>query len=381
MAAITRALANAPPAVPEGKRKLRLYDDRLAGLIMEGWANGTVCFYIRYRDVRSRQREVRLGRLGEVTVDQARKRAQEIKAQASLGGDPAGERDRLRAVLTVTAFVEERYLPFICGRLKSERDHRSFWRLRLKALWGARRLDEIRPSDVVDLQDRLRRESLSNATVNRYVALVRRVFALAIRWEALEGKNPAAHAEMRREEHRERYLGEAELRALFRALDAEPSRTAASAIALLAATGARRGEALGAKWAHIDFERRLWVVPVSKSGRRRFIPLSDVALAILERQRLEPASEWVFPGSDPAKHLFDVKKAWARVKQRAGLDDDLRLHDLRHTFASTLVAKGRSLHEVGSLLGHSQVSMTMRYAHLAPQRLIEAANQAIPDMG
>ena len=78
--------------------------------------------------------------------------------------------------------------------------------------------------------------------------------------------------------------------------------------------------------------------------------------------------------------MADVKKAWGRIKQRAGLDEGLRIHDLRHTFASTLVGKGRSLHEVGTLLGHSQVSMTMRYAHLAPARLIEAANEALPDM-
>ncbi len=100
---------------------------------------------------------------------------------------------------------------------------------------------------------------------------------------------------------------------------------------------------------------------------------------ILERQRRETASAWVFPGADPEKPLCDLKKAWDRVKARAGLDADLRIHDLRHTFASTLVAKGRSLHEVGSLLGHSQPSITMRYAHLAPRQLIEAANLAIPD--
>ena len=381
MPAITRGLANAPPAVPEGLSRLQLFDDRLQGFFLEVRRSGVKTLYIRTRDARGRQRDIKLGRVGVITVDQARKRAGEIKAQASLGYDPAGERDRLREVETVADFVEKRYLPFIQGRLASARDQESFWRLRVKRAWGSKRLDEVRPHDVVDLQERLRRDGLSDGSVNRYVAFVRRVFSLAIQWEAVEGKNPVAHASMRREHGRERYLGEAELRALFKALDAEPSQGAAAAIALLAATGARRGEALRAKWEHIDWDRRLWVVPVSKSGRRRFIPLSDVAMAILERQRLSTPSVWVFPGSDPAKPLFDVRKAWVRVKARAGLEEDLRIHDLRHTFASTLVGKGRSLHEVGSLLGHSQMSMTMRYAHLAPQRLIEAANEAIPALG
>ena len=98
MPTITRGLASNPPAVPAGSRKLRLFDDKLSGFFMEVWPSGMVSFYVRYRDQRGRQREMRIGRLGDVTVDQARKRAQEIRAESSLGGDPAAERDRLRAV-------------------------------------------------------------------------------------------------------------------------------------------------------------------------------------------------------------------------------------------------------------------------------------------
>lgn len=380
MPTITRGLASNPPAVPAGKGKLRIRDDKLTGFIMEVRPSSRVTFYIRYRDKLSRQREIRLGKLGDITVDQARKRAQEIKAAVSLGGDPAGELDRLRAIPTFSAFLEERYLPFAKDRLLSYRDHESFYRLRLKDLWGGRRIDEIRPHDIADLQDRLRRENLTNATVNRYVAFVRRVFNLALRWEVYEGRNPAQHAEMRRENQRERFLKEEEIRALFRSLDAEPNRTAASLIALLAATGARRGEAMNMRWEHLDFDRRLWVVPRSKSGKRRYIPLSDGALRILAGIRRLPGNPWVFPSENPDKPICCITKPWTRIKERAGLPPDLRVHDLRHTFASTLVGKGRSLYEVGEILGHSQVSMTKRYAHLAPAQMIEAANLALPDL-
>ena len=378
MPTITRGLAAHPPPLAEGASKLRIFDDKLPGLIMEVRPSGLVSFYIRYRDQRARQREIRLGRYPEVTIDQVRKRAGEIKAAASLGGDPAAERERLRAVPTFASFVEDRYLPYAKERLKSYRDHESFFRLRLKAAWGARRIDEIKPHDVVEMQNALRAEGLSNATTNRYTAFVRRVFNVAIRWQLLAGRNPAQHAEMRREAHRETYLTQAQLKALFQSLDVEPNRVAAGLIALLAATGARRGEATGAKWSHIDLDRRLWTVPVSKSGRRRHIPLSDGALLVLARLPREPGSDWVFPGRD-GKAIGCPRKAWLRIKARAGIPADMRIHDLRHTFASMIVARGRSLQEVGALLGHSTLNMTQRYAHLAPAQLIAAANEALPD--
>ncbi len=380
MPTINRALVTDPPPVPEGKRKLRLFDDKLRGFFLELWPTGNISFYVRYRDPRGRGREMRIGRLGEITADQARKKAQEIKAQARLGGDPAGERDKLKAMPTFSAFMENRYLPFAKERIRSYVDHESFYRVRLKARWGSRRMDEIKPHDIAALQDSLRKEGLANGTINRYTAFARRVFNLALEWEVIEGRNPARKAVMAREHHRERFLTEAELRALFLALDREPNQVAAGVIALLAATGARRSEAMKARWEHIDVERRLWVVPVSKSGRRRHIPLSDAALRILARQPRLEGCPWVFPGKARQKPIGCLRNTWDSVKKAAGLEHDLRLHDLRHTFASTLVSKGRTLYEVSQLLGHSQMSMTMRYAHLAPQRLLEAANEALPDL-
>ena len=379
MPALTRGLASNPPAVPEGKAKLRLFDDKLIGFLMEVRASGKVTYYCRYNDPRGRQREVRIGRHGDVTLDQARKRAQEIKAAAALGGDPAADRDRLRAVPTFGEFVEERYLPYVKGKLRSYRDQESFFRLRLKAAWGQRYIDQIRPGDVAEFQERLAREGLSGATRNRYTAFIKRVFNVALHWEVYEGRNPAQRAQMQREHGREQFLTDAELVALFKALDVEPSQTAACAIALLAATGARRGEVLGARWERIDLDRHILTVPAasSKSGRTRYIPLSDAAIRILRRvPRCD--SPWVFPGTDPAKPISDLKKVWVRVKERAGIDAGFVLHQLRHTYASRLVGQGRSLYEVGQLLGHASTAMTARYSHLAPARLVEAANLALP---
>lgn len=381
MPTITRDLVARPPPVPAGQSKVRVFDDRLAGFFIEVRPSGAVTFYVRYRDARRRQRDVRIGRLGEVTLDQARRRAKEIRAAAALGDDPAAELDRLRAVPTFGSFMQDRYLPHQKGRIKSYRDQESFFRLRLKAWLGTLRLDEVRPTHIADMQDRLRGEGLSNATVNRYVALVKHVFSLALHWEVYEGRNPAAKADMRREQHRERFLGEPELRRLFRALRDEPNRVNATLIAFLVSTGARRGEAMNARWEHIDFERQFWTIPVSKSGKKRSVPLTGGTLSLLAGLPGPEIGPWVFPGRDPTKPVGCVKKTWVRVKEAAGIAGDLRIHDLRHTFASLLAGNGRSLQVIGRLLGHSSTAMTMRYAHLCDDHLREAANLALPSLG
>lgn len=381
MPTITRDFVARPPPVPEGQDKLRVFDDKQPGFFIEVRSSGIVTFYVRYRDPRRRQRDIRIGRLGEVTLDQAKRRAKELRAAAALGDDPAADLDRLRAVPTFAAFMQDRYLPHQKGRIKSYRDQESFFRLRLKSWLGNLRLDEVRPTHIADMQDRLKREGLSDATVNRYVAMVKHVFSLALHWEVYEGRNTATKADMKREQHRERFLGEPELRRLFQALGDEPNRVYATLIAFLVTTGARRGEAMNARWEHIDFERQFWTIPISKSGKKRFIPLGDSALQLLAGLPGPASSPWVFPGRDPTKPVGCIKKTWVRVKEAAGIAGDLRIHDLRHTFASLLAGNGRSLQVIGRLLGHSSTAMTLRYAHLCDDHLREAANLALPSFG
>lgn len=375
-ARITAALAKAPPAVPDGSRKLLISDTEIAGFTMEVWPTGGIVYWFRYTSADRRSREIKIGKARDISADQARRKAKELRAQVSLSSDPAAQRDRLRAIPSFADFVTGQYLPYARERLRSYRDHESFCRLRLLPAWGPRRLDEIRPADVVTLQQRLTADGLAPPTINRYVALVRRIFNLALRWEVISGRNPAQHADMLREQGRERFLTAGETHRLFLALDAEPSRTAATCIALLALTGARRSEALNMRWEDVDIPRRLWQVPRAKSGRRRHIPLSDAAVAVLLSLPRPPGCPWVFPGADPVRPLEGVRKCWDRVKARAGLASDLRLHDLRHSFASTLVNHGRPIYEVAEILGHSQISTTRRYSHFQNDRLVDAANIA-----
>ncbi|MDJ0390859.1 site-specific integrase [Roseomonas sp. E05] len=372
---ITRALTKAPPPVPPGARKLRIFDTRLRGFIMEVRASGQVTFWLRYADERGRAREVRLGRLGDITLDQARQKAEQLRAAVTLGGDPGGERDRRRAIPTLAEFVEQKYLPQIRDTLRAAWDYEAMCRRRILPALGRTPLDRVEPGDVAEFRRRLLAEGLSNPRVNRHLAVLRRIFTLALRWGAYEGRNPAERPGMLPERHREEFLTDAEHVRLLAVLAEEPDRVAAEAIRLLALTGARKNEVLRARWEHVDLGRRVLTVPLAKHGERRHIPLSDAALALLRGLRRVPGNPFVFPSARRrGQPMESVRGAWARAKAAAGLSPTLRLHDLRHSFASALANRGHSLYEVGRILGHKQVTTTTRYAHLSQERLLEAAN-------
>jgi integrase len=375
---ITRALVRDLPAPPEGATKVRVFDDRIPGFIAERRRGGTT-FYLRYRDHRGRGREVKLGCLGDVTVDQARRKAEQLRASVSLGADPVADRAKRRAVPLFADFVRDRYLPHVKERLRSAGVPEVHLRLRIVPFLGRKALDEITQEDVAALRRRLIAEGLAAGTVNRHLATLRSMFNLALKWEVYEGRNPAAAPGMLAEQHRDRFLTAAETRALVAALDAEPCQTAASALALLILTGARKQEVLRARWELVDLERGVLTVPLSKSGRPRHVPLSPAAVRVLEAQagRRIAGNAYVFPSHVvEGKPLEGLRKPWDRAKCAAGLAADLRIHDLRHSLASALANAGTPLYEIGVVLGHRQLSTTTRYAHHSPQRMVETATAA-----
>lgn len=146
-------------------------------------------------------------------------------------------------------------------------------------------------------------------------------------------------------------------------------------VALLLFTGCRKRELLDAKWEHFNLDARVWCIPISKSGKLRYVPLSDAVLKILRQIPRFEGCPYILP--NPKTHLpyNTIYYSWNTARNRAGMSD-LRMHDLRHSFASFLINAGRSLYEVQSILGHSQLSTTQRYAHLSQKTLVDAANSA-----
>jgi integrase len=237
-------------------------------------------------------------------------------------------------------------------------------------------MNTIKRAELQRFHLKLREDGLSAATCDHYAKLLRRVLNLAVDWEVLEA-NPLARIKLFREDNRiERYMNDEELRRFLTVLNTHQNRPVCDIALFLLSTGARLGEALTAKWELVDLDTRVWRVPasISKSKKMRSIPLNDSAIDVLLSLGTQEY-EYLFINVNTGKPYSCIKKSWNRIRIEAGLPK-LRLHDLRHQYASMLVNEGRSLYEVQQILGHSDPKVTQRYAHLNSDSLREAANAA-----
>ncbi len=271
------------------------------------------------------------------------------------------------------AFVSSIYLPHVKLRKRSWHVDERIARRYLSSIFGGRRIAEIRRHEVEDWLHSLSSGGLAPATCNRILAVLKTICSLAeMRGVLPAGQSPCAGvSSFKMHTQRERYLSRDEAQRLMRALK-KSDRPEALALRLLLLTGARKSEVLKARWEHIRLDLRLLIVPLSKSGKPRHIPLCDEALAVIRAIARQPGIPWLFPGHAPGKPLSDLYLFWNKLRRELGLAD-VRIHDLRHTFASFLVNAGHSLYEAQKLLGHGDPRTTMRYAHLGQASLLAAA--------
>jgi integrase len=208
---------------------------------------------------------------------------------------------------------------------------------------------------------------------NRVIAVLSKMFNLAEKWGLRpDGSNPCRHIERFAERHRERMLSAAELGRLGDALAAySGSPYSVAAIKLLVFTGARLGEVLGLEWDWIDIERGEARLPDSKTGAKT-LHLPPPALAVLADLPRLDGNPYVIVGKRKGASLVNLEKPWRAIRKSAGLDD-VRLHDLRHAFASVAASSGMGLPIIGKMLGHTQPATTARYAHLASDPVKAAA--------
>ena len=217
---------------------------------------------------------------------------------------------------------------------------------------------------------------------NRCLEVVSKMFSLAEMWGPRpDGTNPRKHIRKYPEEKRERFLSAAELRRIgevLREMEAEGIELPSAILAarLLILTGCRLNEIMTLKWAYVDQAERVLRLPDSKSGAKVVHLGQPVVDLLRDAQRIDE-NPWVIAGTLPGKRLSDLQPFWQRVRARAGVKD-VRIHDLRHTFASTAVASGQGLPMIGKLLGHTQVQTTARYAHLAAFRYINPNTHLYP---
>lgn len=278
--------------------------------------------------------------------------------------------------LVFEKFVQAIYMPHIRKRKRSWFVDERIVHQHIFPTFGRRHITRIQRAEVETWLQNLGRQGLAASTCNRILAVLKSIFSLAIVCGKLRGnESPCLGVKsLKTLACQERSLSPGEAGKLMQTLR-HCDRPEAAALRLLLLTGARKSEILKARWEHIHLERRMLVVPLSKSGKPRYIPLSDEAARIIRAIPRRDDSPWLFPGRKWGRPLSDIYTFWNRIRRKLGLFR-VRIHDLRHTFASFLVNAGHSLYEVQKLLGHSDPRTTMRYAHMEQTSLI-AATQTI----
>lgn len=355
-----------------------LWDETVKGFGAKITPAGAKIYVLQYR-CNGRQRRYTIGRQGSPwTAEQAREEAVRLLLEVKRGTDPAEVK---RAEQHDVAFAEfaERYLREHADLYKKPRSAAlDRWLLKKHILprLGKRRLSQIARADIARMhRDLAQTPTIANQTVN----LTSAMFTHAERWGLRqEGSNPCRHVERFREKKRQRFLSEAELARVGAALtEAEQSGalpTAIAAMRLLIFTGARKSEILELKWREIDFDRKLIDLSDSKTGAKP-IYLNPPALEVLQKLPRVDGNPYALPGGREGSHLVNIKDTWDRIRKAAGVED-VRPHDLRHSFAAAGASSGFSLLVIGALLGHTQSATTQRYAHLANDP-VRQANDAI----
>jgi integrase len=351
-------------------------DGGVPGFGVRVTANGARSFVLSYWTKGGRQRRITIGGFPNWTPGAARNKARELKRLIDDGGDPLGDIEAEREAPTV-ADLCARYVEEDLPRKRpgTALNYQILLKRHVQPYFGLHtKVADVRFEDVDALHRKITKAG-SPYAANRTVALLSRMFNLSVRW-GMRGTNPCKGVERNPENKRKRYLSGDELTRLTTALAAyDPD--IANIFRLLLLTGARRAEVLAMRWADIDLTEGIWTKPGSTTKQKtdHVVPLSAPARQLVaemrERQtaKKKVVGEYVFPGAGSTGHVVEIKKAWKALCKAAGING-LRIHDVRHSFASQLASGGASLPLIGALLGHTQPSTTARYAHLFqdPQR-------------
>jgi integrase len=415
---------NVDRLTPNGKRFI-VWDNEFTGFGLRIASTGLKTFVVRYRAEgggrTAPQHLMAIGRYGVLTPEEARKRAKTILGSVARGEDPARAQLAARQQMTVAQLCD-RYLkegvliPTRSGTVKKAstvKDDRGRIEAHIKPLLGHRRVSSITSADIehflVDVASGKTRTDAGETghrnpvrggkgVATRTTATLGAIFTFARR-QGMRPDNPVHGVAKYANNPKERFLTTDELERLGAAIReaetagipwevdegapkakhlAKPEKRftkidsfAAAALRLLLFTGCRLREILHLKWEHVDIERSLLFLPDSKSGRKTVV-LNAPALALLAG--LHRNGPYVAPGDDPEQPRADLKRPWEAVSRRAGLAG-IRLHDLRHTYASFGAGGGLGLPIIGKLLGHSQAATTARYAHLDNDPLRRASEQ------
>ena len=360
-----------------GAKDVYVWDSDLKGFGLKVTPKGRKVYIAQYR-IGKRSRRITVGVHGTVTAEEARQSARFSLGQVSSGIDPAHERDLAKTGHSVEALFELFETSYLSVRVKpnTAKDYRRVFEHYIFPRFKHVTVRDITKQDMLRLHHDMR---LTPYRANRTRAKMSKFF----NWCEEHGyrddySNPTRHVKKYKEHARHRYLSTEEQKRLGDALNQAEEEGIASpyavnAIRLLSLTGARLSEITHLKWDYVNFERGTLELPDSKTGRKT-IYLNAAAKDILSKVIRQADNPHVFCGIVEGGPLINLQKPWSRIRTIAGLED-VRMHDLRHTFASVAAMGGMSLPMIGALLGHSQPQTTARYAHLAADPLKDAVEQ------
>ena len=375
---IPRITKRSVDAVKAGGTDTVYWDGELTGFGLRVRRSGRKSYVVQTR-IAGKLCWFTIGPHGPLNPDQARARALEILACAKKGIDPRDANARREAEPSMAdlgrRFLEE-YVPVHCKPSTREEYRRSV-RLFVDPVIGELRVPEVQRKDIAALHHGLRDKPYQ---ANRTLGVLSKMFSLAEVWGwRPDGSNPCRHVKRYKEHKRERFLSPEETERLGQVLrEAEEEMpSAVAAFRLLLLTGCRMSEIRDLRWDYVKDD--CIELPDAKTGGR-VVPLGPEARAVLSAIPRDEDNPWVIAGRLPGSHLTDLQRPWRRIRKQAGLEG-VRIHDLRHSFASRALALGESLTMIGKLLGHTQVQTTARYAHLARDSIQTAAARITESIG
>ena len=354
------------------------WDSVISGLFLKVTPKGKKSFYLYYRNSNNQQRKPKIGDYPSITIDNARTKAQQWKSDILNGKDPSIEKQSHKEAMLISQVCEryiiEHALPY--KKPSSIRDDKAMIKNYINPILGKKRVDFVTREDIAKLHHSLKDRPYQ---ANHVRALLSKLFNLCELWGLREqGTNPTIHVKKFKEYKRERYLSSDELQRLSDTLHKchihqLEMQSAIDCIRLLIFTGCRLGEIQTLRWQDVNVEQQRLELSDSKAGAK-FVYLTAPALSILNDIERKNNNPYVIIGRKEGTHLQDIQKIWQRIRKKAYLED-VRIHDLRHSFASVGAGLGLSLPMIGKLLGHTQATTTARYAHLANDPTKQAAER------
>jgi len=357
--------------IPHPTKHLSFWNSEIKGFGVIVLPSGRATYCIQYRNEDRVLKRFKLGVHTQMTTEEARVLAKKHVGRIVHGADPSSQKKKERALPTMedlaNDYIERHGIHKRPGSLKEDL---LFLKNYILPELKKQKVAHVTRRSIETLHLKLGKTPYHS---NRLLALLSKMFSCAISWGWCSD-NPVKGIQKYHEEKRDRWLEDDELRRFWGALERYPTHLSALFFKLLLLTGARKGEVLSATWDQFELQKGVWIKPahLTKQKRKEYLPLSEEALECLDfLKNLTGNSEHLFPGRFPGAPLKNVEFFWKHILREADIQN-LRIHDLRHTYASHLVSEGLSLSIVGKLLGHTQAATTQRYAHLADHALRDA---------